>query len=440
MNKTLLIIQREFLSRVTKKSFIIMTILGPVFIAGFISLAIWMTLKEPETQLALVVDETNILSGELANSDNVIFSFSSDTLPVALDNFEKSSFTSVIFIPGNILSSNSIVIHYKKYPSFNVQRYISNEIEKSLDRYKIKSFNLDKETYERIKDRITVNTVDFKKKTDDKFKMEITLVGFAFAVMIYIFIFMYGVQVMRGVIEEKTSRIVEVIISSVRPFQLMMGKIVGIALVGLTQFLLWIILSGALIFAAQSLIINKKYDASALMQQQMTSEIMKESSKEIPLDASVNDVTDLLARINFPLMIGMFIFYFIGGYLLYASLFAAVGAAVDSEADTQQFMAPITIPLVFGFIVAEFAIQNPEGSSAFWFSIIPLTSPVVMMVRIASGIDSGSLWQVYLSMFVLTLSFIFTTWLAGRIYRTGILMYGKKASYRELWKWLFYRS
>ena len=416
-----------------------MTILGPVFIAGFISLAIWMTLKEPEIQLALVVDETNILNGELANSDHVIFSFSQDTLPVALQKFEKSSFTSIVYIPNNILSSNSIVIHYKKYPSFNVQRYISNEIEKSLDRYKISSFNLDKETYERIKDRISVNTVDFRKKTDDRFKTEITLVGFAFAVLIYMFIFMYGVQVMRGVIEEKTSRIVEIIISSVKPFQLMMGKIVGIALVGLTQFLLWIILSGALIFAAQSFIINEKYDASKLMKQQMTSEIMKKSSKEIPLDASVSDVTDLLSRINFPLMLGMFIFYFLGGYLLYASLFAAVGAAVDSEADTQQFMAPITIPLVFGFIVAEFAIQNPEGSSAFWFSIIPFTSPVVMMVRIASGIDSADLWQVYLSMLVLTITFIFTTWLAGKIYRTGILMYGKKASYKELWKWLWYK-
>lgn len=439
MNKTFLIIQREFLSRVKKKSFIIMTILGPVLIAGFISLAIWMTLKEPEMQLALVIDETNILNEELANSDNVIFSYSNDTLPVALEKFEGSAFTSIVYIPHNILSSNSIVIHYKKYPSFNVQRYIANEIEKSLDRYKIKAFNLDKETYEKIKDRLGINTVDFKKKTDDKFKTEITLVGFFFAVLIYMFIFMYGVQVMRGVIEEKTNRIVEIIISSVKPFQLMMGKIVGIALVGLTQFLLWIILSSGLIFAAQSFIINEKYDTSKLMKQQMTSEMMKENAKEIPLDAGMNDVTDLLSRVNFPLMFSMFIFYFLGGYLLYASLFAAVGAAVDSEADTQQFMAPITIPLVFGFIVAEFAIQNPEGTAAFWFSIIPFTSPVVMMVRVASGIDSADTWQVYLSMFVLVASFIFTTWLAGRIYRTGILMYGKKASYKELWKWLWYR-
>ncbi len=440
MNKTLLIIQREFLSRVRKKSFIVMTFLGPVLIAGFISLAIWMTLKEPEIQLALVIDETKILSNELQNSDNIVFSYSADTLPVAIQKFAKSSFTSLVFIPNNILTSNSIVIHYKTYPSFNIQRYIAGEIEKSLDKYKIKSFNLDKETYERIKDRVTVNTVDFKSKTDDKFKMEITLVGFAFAVLIYMFIFMYGVQVMRGVIEEKTSRVVEIIISSVKPFQLMMGKIIGIALVGLTQFLLWMVLSSALIFAAKNVIMNEKYDPSKMMKHQMTSELMKDSSKEIPLDAGVNEVTDLLSRINFPLMISMFVFYFIGGYLLYASLFAAVGAAVDSESDTQQFMAPITIPLVFGFIVAEFAIQNPEGSAAFWFSILPLTSPVVMMVRIASGISSANLWQVYLSMVVLTGTFIFTTWIAGRIYRTGILMYGKKVTYKELWKWLFYKG
>lgn len=415
-----------------------MTILGPVLIAGFLSLAIWMTLKEPETQLALVVDETHILDNEFTSSETVIFSYTSDTLPVAISKFENSPFTMLVYIPNNIVNSNSIVLHYKKYPSYNVQRYIANEIEKSLDKYKIKSFNLDKETYERIKDRLIVNTVDFKKKTDDKFKMEITLVGFFFAVLIYIFIFMYGVQVMRGVIEEKTNRIVEIIISSVKPFQLMMGKIIGIALVGLTQFLLWLILSAGLIFVAQSIIINEKYDVSKITQQQMTSQMLKENQTKIPLDASVNDVSDLLSRINFPLMISMFIFYFLGGYLLYASLFAAVGAAVDNETDTQQFMAPLTIPLVFGFIVAEFAIQNPEGSAAFWFSIFPLTSPVVMMVRIASGIGSGDVWQAYLSMFVLVLTFIFTTWLAGKIYRTGILMYGKKASYKELWKWLRY--
>lgn len=438
MNKILLIIEREFLSRVRKKSFIIMTILGPVFIAGFISLAIWMTLKEPESQLALVVDETNVIAGAFENNENVVFSYTEDTLSDVLAEFKESPFTIIVYIPLNLVNSNSIVLHYKKYPSYNVQRYIASEIEKSLDKHKIISFNLDKETYERIKDRLVVNTVDFEKKTDDKFKVEITLVGFFFAVLIYMFIFMYGVQVMRGVIEEKTNRIVEIIISSVKPFQLMMGKIIGIALVGLTQFLLWIILSAGLIFAAQSIILNKKYDSSHLMKQQMTTEMMKENATQVPLDAGMDDVSDLLGRINFPLMISMFIFYFLGGYLLYASLFAAVGAAVDNETDTQQFMAPLTIPLVFGFIVAEFAIQNPEGSAAFWFSIIPFTSPVVMMVRIASGIDAGEVWQVYLSMITLVATFIFTTWFAGKIYRTGILMYGKKASYKELWKWLFY--
>jgi ABC-2 type transport system permease protein len=240
---------------------------------------------------------------------------------------------------------------------------------------------------------------------------------------------------MRGVIEEKTNRIIEVIISSVRPFQLMMGKIVGIALVGLTQFVLWIALTFVITSAVKQAFEKDKYDVKQVEETFKTNS--DQSTTQLQKNANMSELSSMLDSINFPIMVAAFIFYFLGGYLLYSALFAAVGAAVDSEADTQQFMLPITIPLVLSFVMAQFIINNPEGPVAFWFSIIPLTSPVIMMVRIPFGVPY---YEVILSMVMLVLGFIGTTWLAGRIYRTGILMYGKKVSYRELWKWLFYKA
>jgi ABC-2 type transport system permease protein len=274
------------------------------------------------------------------------------------------------------------------------------------------------------------------------FKQEQAVVGFGFAVLIYLFIFLYGVQVMRGVMEEKSNRIVEVIISSVRPFQLMMGKIIGVALVGLTQFVLWIILTSVLFTFVVGSIAPELSDAGSMAEKiQITETVAAESADDTMNQSAVAEMMELIMfRVNWPLMIGMFIFYFLGGYLLFASLFAAIGAAVDNETDTQQFMLPITIPLVFGFIVSEFALSNPEGASVFWFSMVPLTSPVVMMVRIAMGFDSSTIWQLFLSMGLLIAGFLGAVWLAAKIYRVGILMYGKKVSYKELWKWLRFQS
>jgi ABC-2 type transport system permease protein len=439
MDKILLIIQREFLSRVKKKSFIIMTFLGPILMGGLITGAILLTISDNETYVVQVIDESEIIDNDLPSSEKIYFSYSTSSLDSALKQFETSPYSIILYIPNNIIKSNSIVLHYKKYPSLITQKYISAEIEKIIEQYKLDNFNIDKEVYAEIKTRLNVATADFKQKKNDKYKTELTLVGFFFAVLIYMFIFLYGVQVMRGVIEEKTSRIVEVIISSVKPFQLMLGKITGIALVGLTQFLLWVILTTGIIGISQAVLLKDKYSAEQISNVQVSGNLMQKlDNTKSNQDLKVNAAVDLLNRINFPLMIGMFLFYFLGGYLLYASLFAAVGAAVDNEADTQQFMMPITIPLIFGFIVAEFALQNPDGPAVFWFSIIPLTSPVVMMVRIAGGINPSDMWQLYLSMFLLVAGFIFTTWVAAKIYRTGILMYGKKPSYKELIKWLKY--
>jgi ABC-2 type transport system permease protein len=275
------------------------------------------------------------------------------------------------------------------------------------------------------------------KKTNTGLYMGIGLVA---AIMIYIFIFMYGVQVMRGVMEEKTSRIVEVILSSVKPFQLMMGKIVGVALVGLTQFLLWVILSTTL-YGFASATILRDID---MKQIQAKEEIIKIGENlEFEKMGKNNQPTEIAQLWNDFKSVDMvsillcFLFYFLAGYLLYSALFAAIGAAVDSEAETNQFMLPITIPLIFAFGIAQTVMQDPQGPLAFWFSMIPLTSPVVMMVRLPFGVPA---WEIALSMGLLILGFLFTTWLAGKIYRTGILMYGKKITWKELGKWLFYKG
>jgi len=258
--------------------------------------------------------------------------------------------------------------------------------------------------------------------------------------LIYFFIFLYGVQVMRGVMEEKTSRIVEVILSSVKPFQLMMGKIVGIALVGLTQFLLWVILTGTL-YSIATVTILKDVDMKQIQQKEQTIKIGADLNfSEMKHNADTGEIAKLwndFKSVDIVAILLCFLFYFLVGYLMYSALFAAVGAAVDSEADTQQFMMPITIPLILSFVVAESVIQDPQSSMAFWFSIIPFTSPIVMMVRLPFGVPA---WELALSMSLLVLGFLFTTWIAGRIYRTGILMYGKKVTWKELGKWLFFKG
>ena len=255
---------------------------------------------------------------------------------------------------------------------------------------------------------------------------------------------MYGSQVMRGVIEEKTNRIVEVIISSVRPFQLMMGKIIGVALVSLTQFLLWIVLTAGILTAVQSTIFKDYYDpATIAAQTQVTPDIAAEIQQENVNQNKFDllDPNNIINRTNWPLMIGLFIFYFLGGFLLYSALFAAVGSAVDNETDTQQFMLPVTLPLTLAYVLSTSIVDNPEGPIAFWLSIIPFTSPIAMLVRVAIGIGDGGIpvWELVLSMALLIVGFIVAVWLAAKIYRTGILMHGKKVSYTELWKWIAHR-
>ena len=281
---------------------------------------------------------------------------------------------------------------------------------------------------------------DVKDLGKRSFADEKAMIGFFFGYFMFIFIFMYGVQVMRGVMEEKQNRIVEVLISSVKPFQLMMGKIVGVAMVGLTQFMLWIGITALMLVIGLAVLASSKFDPSVLAQQGMTTQVQQQliaaQATAEPVDS--DKVAELISQVNIPMVLAVFAFFFICGYLLYSSLLAAIGSAVDSETDTQQFMFPVTIPMIAALFIAQLAVFNSESPAVFWGSMFPLTSPIVMMVRVVMG--TVPVWQLLLSMVLLIATFIGTTWLAGRIYRTGILMYGKKVSWKEMGKWLFYKG
>jgi ABC-2 type transport system permease protein len=441
MGKTALIIKREYLSRVKKKSFIIMTVLGPILMAALFVGAIWLSLAQDGKQKVLIVDELQLFH-TLPSSSNVQFEYTTEDIHEVKKEFHKSDYTAILHIPYNILESNAANFLHKKQPGFVAQKDIESRVESRIEDLKLKVTNMDRTDYDRIKTRISLASISFKEiGKEEESSQEAGLVGFVFAIMIYMFIFLYGVQVMRGVIEEKTSRIIEVIISSVKPFQLMLGKIIGVALVGLTQFLLWVVLTSSIITVVQGVMLSNNFDTEQMVHpNQMTAQMLQDKMSadgQPKLDS--NEVLAVINRINFPYMLGMFLFYFLGGYLLYSAMFAAIGAAVDSESDTQQFMLPVTIPLIFAFVVAQLTVQNPEGPAATWFSIIPFTSPVVMMVRVASVPFDAIAWELLASMVLLIAGFIGTTWLAAKIYRIGILMYGKKINYKELGKWIFYR-
>ncbi len=360
-------------------------------------------------------------------------------LETAMRDFYSTKYTAILWVPNNILNNGAPILYYKTNPGIALQERIRSSIEDALYENRLESQGIDMKEVDaaRIPVNVITRTLSESGTSEETYTGISMAVGMGAGILIYLFIFLYGVQVMRGVIEEKTSRIVEVIVSSVKPFQLMMGKIVGIALVGLTQFILWVVLTVILFGIAQSTVLSEFSDLSnPAVQQNMMPGMPGQASGQTSLaNSELGDIYKGFMNINFIHVLFAFLFYFLGGYLLYSALFAAVGSAVDNEADTQQFMMPITLPLVIAFVAAQFIMQDPEGPLAFWFSIIPFTSPVVMMVRLPFGVP---VWELFLSMSLLVVTFIFMTWLAGKIYRTGILMYGKKVSYKELWKWLKY--
>jgi ABC-2 type transport system permease protein len=447
MNKLVLIIQREYFSRVKKKSFIIMTILGPLLMAGVLIVPVWLAMRDKTDHQILVLDHSGLFIEKLTNTPEIKFTYGAESIASAKLKLKDGPFDLIMEIKGDALNDEKTtpVLYYKKQPGISTEQYITNQMENILFDYRLQGDSIDIKKIDNARRQVQLLTLKVTEDgTDEKTNTELNMgIGFGCAFAIYFMIFLYGSQVMRGVIEEKSNRIVEVIISSVKPFQLMLGKILGVALVGLTQFILWIILTLVLQSAITTFLfkneiadkVKQNSQIEKVMKNDLTAGITKMEKIETPNEAIAlfND----LDKVNFSQIIVCFAFFFLFGYLLYAALFAAIGSAVDNEADTQQFILPVTIPLILSFIIAQSIIKDPDSSMAQFFSIFPLTSPIVMMVRLPFGVP---MWELLLSMVMLIFGFLFFTWLAGKIYRTGILMYGKKTTWKELGKWLFYKG
>ncbi len=440
MSKILIISKREFLSRVQKKTFLLTTIGLPILIFGFYALIIYFSVKSSDNFTIAVADEANVFNGKLANKDNeIIFKFVLGENPTTLNKqVTDKKIDAFVYIPKTfdisttkdslqIISGKSIGLMTRE----KIERRIKNAIE---EKKMLASSGLTKAQLDSLQktNEITFASTEGKKDSDTKAGLSYG-VGFISGFLIYIILFIYGSMVMRGVMEEKTNRIAEVIVSSVKPFQLMMGKIIGIGTVGLVQFLIWIIL----MVGVQFLLPLIFPDMMGQMQNAPMQPGMAGAGNAVQQSGALAGIMNGLSQINWPLILGCFIFYFLGGYFLYSSLFAAVGSTVNEDPqDAQSLMLPITMPIIFAMVIMTKAVNDPNSSLAVFGSIFPLTSPIVMMARIAHGVPDGvTVVQLIASMVCLVLGFLGTTWLAGKIYRTGILMYGKKATWKTMWQW-----
>lgn len=438
MSKTALIIKREYLSRVRKKTFILTTILTPLLLVGLITAVVFITIKNVRHEKVAVLDPNNVFKSSLESGDVVSYEFKSD---VDTGNFVQKGYSALLFPPhvGTNNGNNFQLITAGSLSRFANER-IQRDINKTLENNMISDeLKVDPKRIDSIRTLAEKTIIDPVKKSDigknvrNNFNVY-SSIGYVTAFLIYITLFLYGVMVMRGVMEEKTNRIAEVVISSVKPRQLMFGKIIGIGAVGLTQFLIWIILLFTISTVAMSMlppdVLAQVKAAKSGMpgNMQQTSDAMN----------AIANTSVTLSSVNWFTVIGGFIFYFIGGYLFYAALFAAIGSAVNEDAqDAQSLTFPVTLPIILAIIIMINSINDPTSSLATWSSMIPFFSPVVMMSRIPFGVpDTVPYWQLGVSMALLVLGFLFTTWLSAKIYRTGILLYGKKPTWKEMLKWV----
>ncbi len=438
MNKVWLIIQREFLNRVQKKSFLLTTILVPLIFPAIIGGFAYMMIKEVESAKAeqvQVVDE----SGKFVFENSRRFTFIPLTMSIdqAKDAYKITNDFALLHIPPfDIQKPEGFTIFTKEKPSVEKVGQLESLIEESIRDLKLEQYKIDKETLKNLKTNVSLNQKTISDSGEEKDSNANILggIGMALGILIYIFVLVYGIQIMQGVIDEKTSKIVEVIVSSVKPFQLMLGKILGIAAVGLTQFTIWILImtflsSGVLAY------FGLKMPQKQMMEQVQQNMADNEEVKDA-MEQQNNKVVELMSNFSeVPLLkiALIFLFYFMGGYLMYGALFAAVGASVDSMQESQQFQFPITLPLLIGYLgLFMFVLRDPHGTVSFWLSIIPFTSPVAMVGRIAFDVP----WtELALSMALLVGGFILTTWAAGRIYRVGILMTGAKINWKVMVKY-----
>ena len=450
MNKVLLVIQREYFTRVKKTSFWILTIVVPILLAVVYAIPIFLATRPLEHSHVLIVDDTGLFQGQFRSGRDISY-HEAGSIDYARRQLQQyDSLDAIVYIPARetTLPRDAYLFYRSDMPALNVQTDAQNQLQEILrNRILLDVHGLTPEDYTLLTStHIKLRTQDIETGRDGFLQVKIA-VGIIIAMLVFIAVFMFGSQVMRGVMEEKTSRIVEVIVCSVKPFQLMMGKVVGIGLVGLTQFALWVLLAGALVMGvqlthadlfqqaterhSQTEIASKGTEATYQYQTEQERAAQYQAGEGI--DNSIQDLIEGLTGINFAMIIFLFLFYFVFGYLLYASLFAAAGSLVDNETDSQQFTIPLTIPLILTILLLPSMIGQPSGSISVWLSIIPFTSPVAMLMRIPFGVP---VWQVVLSMLLLLATFPLCIWAAARVYRSAILRYGQKASWRDVWRLL----
>jgi ABC-2 type transport system permease protein len=435
MNKIWLILQREFLNRVQKKSFLIATILLPLIFPALMAVLVYLAIEQKKNatkETVLYIDESKKFNPD---TTKFIFKEYKGSIEMAKKTFQQDGSYGLLYIPDfDIANPRGFALYTKVNPSPNDIGDLENMLEDQIKEFKMVKFNISQKVLDSIKTDLAIQTINISEEGDEQTSDSKVLfgIGMACGIMMYIFIFIYGAQIMQGVIEEKTSKVVEVIVSSVKPFQLMMGKIMGLASVGLLQFLIWIIL----ITTLSSVVLG--YFGLEMPQQQMMNEMGQQYPNSQLQNQGTMEMLKLIGEIPFGYLIFNFLFYFLGGYLLYGALFAAVGSAVDSPAEAQQFMFPITIPMLISYFgLFTFILDDPHGPISVWLSIIPFTSPIAMMGRIGFGVPT---WQLIVSMLSLIAGFIFTTWIAARIYRVGILMHGAKINYKVMAKWFMMKG
>ncbi|WPP50102.1 ABC transporter permease [Catalinimonas niigatensis] len=435
MNKIGLIIKREYLTRVRKKSFIVMTLLGPLVFAAIVIVPVWLaSMDGSDTKIISVIDESGLLKESFLTSasgdDPIIYQYVTEPVESIKQEVTKGLQFGLLYIPDiSLENTQGITLFSESSPSMSVVGDIERMLQDKIKDIKLERSNISREALEQLETDVDIQTISLTETGEQQGNANVaSVVGYVGAFLIYTFIFLYGAQVMRGVMEEKSNRIVEIVISSVRPFQLMMGKIIGVASVGLTQFLLWIALTFGL-----ATVFLQGFSAEDLMKQRTEQMSQNMPQSEMAQSEMTMDIQLALASIDITGFVLTFLFYFLGGYLLYGALFAAIGSAADSNTDTQQFMLPISTPLILSIVTLGAVLNDPNGTLAFWLSMIPFTAPVTMMMRVPFGIPT---WQLILSMTLLIGGFMFTTWVAGRIYRVGILMHGAKVNYKIIGKWL----
>ncbi len=444
MNKIFIIISREFTTRVKKKSFLLTTIIVPLLFVGFYAFLMWMMMKKDTQERQIAVINASTIETPLEKINNTVFIYPEENISQdkASDYLNSSGDYAILWIPEDVMDHAEITIHsFSQVPpelESNIRSQLRNKIENIKKSAVIAQTNLPdlEEKLAATQTPVKVRTLKISETGEAKESSSTiaSIIGLVGGMAIYMFIFMYASVVMRGVIEEKTNRIIEVLVSSVKPFQFLMGKIVGVASVGLVQFLIWIVIGLVSVIALQSAFMPD-IDMESLRNTTDLATMAQTNNLDIEQLEIVKNIAQTIDPSYIISFLAAFIFFFLAGYLLYASMFAAIGAAVDNETDSQQFMTPLTIVLVAALYIGIAAMRNPETPIVYWSSFIPFTSPVVMLVRMAFGVPT---WEIFTSGAILVITFIFFTWLSAKIYRVGILMYGKKPSWKELYKWLKY--